>query len=120
MIWLEIFCDVEDVTDPSLIGITVDKRWAIIQWQLDDNYEAIIDSGQRIIGGLSCDDAIIIARGLKHQLNASGVRVTMSSPNPRSRFVIRSIEYELQAYDRGRLVFSALSELTRPLTPYEA
>ncbi len=120
MIWLEIFCDVEDVSSPSLIGIDIVNRWAVVQWQLNENYEAIIDSGKRIISRLSYDDAVIIARGLRHQLNAKGEQVTISNPNPNSRFVIRSIEYELDAYDRTRLVFSALSELTRPLTPYEA
>ena len=43
MIWLEIFCDVEDVSSPSLIGIDIVNRWAVVQWQLNENYEAIID-----------------------------------------------------------------------------
>ncbi|KKM83238.1 hypothetical protein LCGC14_1311450 [marine sediment metagenome] len=122
MIWLEIFCDVEDVPDPLLIrtidnrgmGDKVINRWAIVQWELDENYEAIIDSGQRIIGSLSFNDAIIIANGIKHKLNASGLKVTVSNPNPKSRFTIKSVEYELLGYDWSRMIFFDESE------PYEA
>ena len=120
MIWIEIYCDVEDVADPQYIGVRVLNKWAVVQWQLDDNLEPIIDSAERIIGRLSIVDAMAIANGLRNKLNLDGERVTVSNLNPKSRFQIRSIEYELMAYDRGRLVFSGLSELERPLTLYDA
>jgi len=100
--WIEIYFDAEDI--PAGIKFGGDKKnlWKLVMWKLDESNEPIVDgddTGIVLANKLNITQAMVCAKQLKRDLKKYFDKVYVSALPKQSRFPIKTIEYELLAYE---------------------